>query len=311
MGREGATGHKHPEGRDFMPSGNVLEEPSSAGAADFVAGRRRPRSLYAPAYAPILLPIEAQIAVFPRASGAVVVGTSYLPEDTTFHAEHDHPKPWLDAGDQAEMPEQTGLFALPVGGAMPSASETAMDGADALLLELAPGAYVVSSEAWSPPLRRAGRFRSGLEIVASTPDVAELSDLLLVAGGLPAPTTLDDAVPRALPRARIEPGEAVAIVWEVSGLGFRAETVAYALSVKRTDRNVLNRIGDFLGLSDPPQPLALSWEEPGSDHPGHQLRHLDLDLPALDRGEYEIELTLRTQGRSDVVSTRRFEVVEP
>jgi hypothetical protein len=93
-------------------------------------------------------------------------------------------------------------------------------------------------------------------------------------------------------------------------LGFRPETLEYAVSVERTDRNVFSRIGDFLGLSDRPQPLALSWDEQGPGEPGHQFRYLDLDLPELDRGEYEIALTLRTRGRSEVVSTRHFEVVD-
>jgi hypothetical protein len=172
---EGATGHKHPEGRDFMPSGDVLEDPTAAGAEDLVADRRRPRSLYAPAYAPVLLPIEAQIAVFPREGAGIVVATSYLPEDTTFHAEHDHPRPWSEAGDQAHMPEQIGIFALPAGGGAPSFRATASGSEGALMLELPVGAYVVSSESWSPPLRRAGRFRAGVEIESGTPDVAVAS----------------------------------------------------------------------------------------------------------------------------------------
>ena len=39
--------------------------------------------------------------------------------------------------------------------------------------------------------------------------------------------------------------------------------------------------------------------------------HLDLDLPSLDEGEYEIRLVLRTADRSDAVSTARFAVRRP
>lgn len=311
LGREGATGHKHPEGRDFLPSGQVLLDPQGAEAGDLVPDRRRPRSLYAPAYAPVLLPVDAQVAVFPRGEEAIVVVAGYLPEDTSFHAGHDHPLPWMDPGDQADMPDRHGLFALLEGAAAPAFGETE-DGSDgALLLELSAGSYVVSYESWSPSRRVAGRFRAGLVITAVTPDVAIVSDLLLLTGGAPEPTSLEQALPRVLPRARIEPGAPLGVVWELSGLGFRAEALEYAVSVERTDRNVFSRIGDFLGISERPRALALSWEEPGPEQPGRAFRYLDLDLPPVDPGEYEITLTLSTQGRSDVVARRSFEVVEP
>ena len=82
------------------------------------------------------------------------------------------------------------------------------------------------------------------------------------------------------------------------------------MSVERTDRNVLRRLGDFLRITDRPRPLALSWQEPAPEAPGTHFRHLDLDLPVLEEGRYRITLTLRTQGRSDVTVTKHFEVVE-
>ncbi|MGD8288646.1 MAG: hypothetical protein PVI31_08490, partial [Gemmatimonadota bacterium] len=124
MERDAATGHKHPEGRDYMPHGDVLRDPTGAEARDMIAGRVRPGSLYAPPYAPLLLPIESALTVFPRADSALVVAPVYLPEDTSFHAGHDHPRPWLDAGDQAGMPDRVGFFALPVGGGEPVAAQT-------------------------------------------------------------------------------------------------------------------------------------------------------------------------------------------
>ncbi len=310
LGRDGATGHKHPEGRDFLPSGEVLTRPAAAEVEDFVSDRIQPRSLYAPVYAPLFLPIESEIAVFPREAGAVIVATVYLPDDTTFHATHDHPRPWLEPGDQADVPDRSGVFALPEGGVSPTAATVADFNAGALLIELPEGAYVLSAESWSPSLRRAGRYRTGLIVEAVTPDVATASDLLLLRGGQAAPTSVEGALPHALVRPRIRSGDRVAIAWELSGLGFRAETLEYAVSVERTDRNVLQRIGGFLGLSDRPRPLALSWQEPAPEIPGPQFRHLDLDLPPLDAGRYEITLTLSTQSRSDVVVTRGFEVLD-
>ena len=321
------VGHKHPEGRDFMPPARALEAPDTATAEDLRADRRRPRSLYAPAYAPVLLPMEGQLAVFPRGARTVIVATHYLPADTTLHATHSHPIPWLEPGDQADAPDRAGLFAMAVEdgrlhraervgggaggaeGAEGSEGEGAEGAEGASLLDVPTGPYVVSSEAWSPSARRAGRLRKGVPARPAPEDVATLSDILLLEHVDAQPSSLEAAVPLALPRARIRAGETFAIGWEVAGLGFRDETLEFEVSVERTDRGVFRRIGEFLRLADRPQPLALTWQEPGPTEPRHLFRYLSLDLPALEEGAYEIRLVLRTAGRSDAVTIGDLEVV--
>lgn len=312
--RDLATGHKHPEGRDYMPSGDVLRDPASADAEAMIAGRPGPRSLYAPAYAPVVLPMAGQLAVFPRGNRFALVATAFLPDDTSHHAQHDHPKPWMEPGDQEGMPDRYGVFALPVdedARATPLGTRRVGSAGGALMLDLPAGAYVVSAESWSPEARRAGRLRMGVRREPAPADVATVSDLLLLAPSPSAPGSLEDALLYALPAARIEPEDPLAVAWEISGLGFRDESLAYEVSVERTDRGFLRRVGELFGLAERARPLTLSWEEPGPDRPAVQFRYLALDLPALDRGDYRITLRLRTAGRSDVVATRAFEVAEP
>jgi hypothetical protein len=305
------TGHKHPEAREYMPSGEALANATTPDAAEFLADRSRPRSVYAPPYAPVIMPMEGQVVSFPRVDRVVVVATAFLPADTSFHADHDHERPWMEPGDQAGMPAQIGLFAVPLAGGR-MIEQTLTGSADGvLLLDLPPGGHVISVESWSPERRLAGRFRKGLDLEAVPPDVAALSGLLLLEGDRPTPESLHEALPAALPRPEIRPGQPLAIAWEVAGLGFRSETLRFEVSVERTDRNILRRLGDLLGLSERPPSLALSWEEPGPDHPTPHFRHLGLALPPLDPGAYEITLTLRTAGRSDAVTRQPFEVTEP
>lgn len=346
LSRDGVLGHNHPMGRDFIPPGEVVRDPVSAGPDDLNPGAGRTRSLHAPPYAPVLLPMDGQVAVFPRGRTMAVVATHFLPPDTTFHAHHRHPLPWLEPGDQVDMVDRTGLFALRVGVAdtaavadgsadlpdsvtegpvrlgaarrSPSGAEPPpirgvrrLHGPDgASLLELPTGDYVVSAESWSPSRRRAGRLRTGIGARPAPPDVATLSDVLLLRPAEREPETLEGALDLALPRASLYPGEPFAIGWEVAGLGFRPETLVFEVSVERAGRSVLGRIGDFLGVTDPPRPLVLSWEEPGPTEPGHAFHYLELDLPELDEGEYEIRLVLKTAGRSEAVSTTRFEVAD-
>ena len=305
---DNVIGHKHPEGRDYMPPGDALTVLETMTDEDLQADKRRPRSLYAPGYAPVLLPMESQVAVFPRSQGVVVVATHYLPEDTTYHAGHRHDLPWMEAGEQGNMPDRAGLFLLSEDGRRMTLarSEDASEGA--LMLEADPGSYLLSAEAWSPRLRRAGRLRRGLALAPATEDVAALSDLLMLRTTSVVPETLTEALPLALPKASIRPGQAFAIGWEVGGLGFGPETLSFEVSVARTDRGVFRRIGEFFRLAERPRPLALSWQEPGPAEPTHHFRYLNLDLPNLEPGEYEIRLVLRTSGRTDVGSTRSFSV---
>jgi hypothetical protein len=306
--RDRIVGRKHPDGRDYLPPGRALVDPASAVPDDYLAGRTRPRSLYAPPYAPVVLPLEGQIAMFPRGRTFTVVATHFLPTDTTRRAREGIPRPWSDSGDQADLPDRAGLFLLDAASGEVTAGE-AVDGAEgALRVEGAAGRHVLSVETWSPSRRLAGRLRMGVAHTPVPEDLPVLSDILLVDAEDPAPASLDDALPRALTRASVREGESVGIAWEVTGLGFRRETLAFDLSVERLDRNLLQRLGGLFGLSEPPRPLTLRWEETGPEEPGPVFRAVDLDLPGLEPGRYEVRLRLMTSGREPVTATRAFEV---
>ncbi len=190
------TGHNQPGAVDFMPAGSVLTDPASSAFDDLGADLSSPHTLYAPAYAPVLLPMQGQLALFPRGDRLVVVATQFLPEDTTYFARRDEPRAWMEAGDQAGMPDRIGLFAVPVAGGR--RRETVLDGTDrgALMLNLPMGRYVISSESWSPSRRRAGRQRVGVDRERAPDDIATLSDVLLLERADTPPSSLADALPR-------------------------------------------------------------------------------------------------------------------
>jgi len=308
---DGVIGHKHPEGRDYMPAGQSVEDPANATAHDLSPGKLTPRSLYAPRYAPVLLPMGGQVAVFPRGPRMVIVATSFLPEDTTFHVGHRHALPWMEPHEQAGLPDRRGLFASPLEGGR-AIERVTVGGSDGTsMIDVPLGSYLVSSESWSPERRRAGRLRRGVAARPAPEDIATLSDILLLRSASPSPPTLEAALDRTLLRPRVRSGEPFAIGWEIAGLGFRPEVLHFEVSVGRTDRGFIGRVGDFLHLSSPPRPLILSWEEPGPDDPGYHFRSLDLDVPALEPGQYEIRLVLRSADRTDAVTTRTLQVVDP
>ncbi len=319
--RDRVVGHKHPEGRDYMPPGRALIDPGALARDDLGADLTRPRSLYAPAYAPRLLPLDGQLAVFPRGREILVAAAGFLPPDTSRHAAHDHLRPWMEPGPQADLPDRVGLFLLPVRGAeeergdgepgVPMHSTTSTGSEPAAMLLRAPaGQYIASVEFFSPARRSAGRLRQPVDVAPTPDDIAAISDVLLLAPTTPEPERLEEAVPRMLPSPVIRPGQTFAIAWEVTGLGFRPEGLAFDVSVVRTDRGVLRRIGEFLRLAARAESLELSWEEPGPREPSVLFRYMSLELPHLDPGHYEVRLTLRTEGRAPATTATAFRVEE-
>lgn len=307
--RDRVIGRKHPDGRDYLPPGSVLADPASGTPDRFVAGRGRPRSLYAPPYAPVVLPIDGQVAVFPRGRAFVLVATHELPADTTRRTREGIARPWSEPGDQAELPDRAGLYLLDAGSGEVTRS-VAIDGeSGALLLEGEAGRHVLSVEVWSPSLRRAGRYRQGVVHTPVPEDIPVLSDILLVRVDGGPPESLEEAVARAAIRPSVQSGDRVGIAWEVTGLGFRTEILAFDLSVERADRSLVQRLGGLLGLSQPARPLSLRWEEGGPQEPGPMFRSVDLDVPDLEPGRYEVRLRLETVGRDPVTVTRLFDVL--
>jgi len=310
LGRDAASGYNPPQQRRYLPSGSVLSSPSLAAAEDLRADEGPARSLYAPAYAPVLLPTEPQVAVFPRGDRFVVVATSYLPADTSSGDHGPRPPALLDPGVLTTEGDQAGLFLVHTDDGETRSRTRGGGTTGRFLLEAPAGRYIVSVESWSPTRRRAGRYRIGLVRRGLPEDVATLSDLLMLDTEGSEPHTLSSALPHALVSPVIRSGQRVALGWEVSGLGWGSEDVTYRLRVERTDVGLLGRVGRWLRLGGREQALSLSWTEPGPAQPKPQFHWLALDLPTLKPGRYEVRLEAKMSARSALVSRRTFEVVE-
>ena len=108
------VGHWDPESRPLLPPPAALQDPARAPPEAWIPSGRWPRTAYAPPYAPVLLPGAAgQFALFPRGDRFVLVGAYALPEDTTYHARHDHPDRERVPPRWRDQPSEAGLFLLP------------------------------------------------------------------------------------------------------------------------------------------------------------------------------------------------------
>jgi hypothetical protein len=303
----GVVGHHHPESRVYIPPGDVLRDPAGSAKEGWRLSPARPRDGYAPAYAPVILPADGEVLRFPRGDRLVVVAAFGVPEDTAHHGPHGHP-PFAPPERYRGAAAQAGFFLVPLAGG--STLEVRRDGAapGALLLEAAAASYVASTEIWVPERGFAGRVRHGVRGLPLPLDVPTLSDLVLLERALPDSVPLELAVREIRAAGVVSPGDTLAVGWEIHGLGWRSDELSYRLSVFRTDVGFFNRLGDWLGISEPAAPLRLSWEEPGPDRPGPRFRTVTLQIPPLERGEYVLRLELSTDAGATLASERALRV---
>jgi hypothetical protein len=284
----------------------VLEDPPGAPASAWTADFRRPRAIYAPAYAAAILPADAQVAVLPRGDRVAVVAAVSLPRDTTERARsapaerNEARGPWRDAG------AEVGLFLISERGEVLEARRPGSAGA--LIVEAPAGRWVASVETWDPATRRAGRTRFGVDVPARAPDQPTLSDLLLVGGGLTEGASLPEAAARALTRDWMIAGERVSLAWELFGLSVADDPLRYRLSLDPRRPGLLRRFARAIGFARPAAGRLLEWQEESPSRPGPVLRAVELDLTALDPGSWVIRLEVHPRGRSPLVVEREIEV---
>ncbi|MFP3947953.1 MAG: hypothetical protein ACLFWG_04415 [Longimicrobiales bacterium] len=239
----------------------------------------------------------------------------------------------------------------------PTREREASSSSGALHLRVPMGRYLVSVEAWDSTAARAGRFRRGIGLEPLPPDVAAISDLVILeaqasrgssaedrspgrtadptadstpdstsdstsdstpdstpgasSGPADLPRDLESALPLVRPLAELCPGEDVAVGWELTGIGFRREAVEMGLRLGKTDRGFFSRVGDFLGLTSPPEPLTLEWTEQGPGEPRPFFRSVRLSLPPeMEAGAYLLVLEARLPGRNPLETVRRVRVPE-
>jgi hypothetical protein len=211
----------------------------------------------------------------------------------------------------ASPPVESGIFLIPSedGNATPTAELRFDKREGRFLLQVPNGRYIVGMESFSPSERRAWRERYGAWQVSINPGLAAMSDLLILGGNAELPETLDEALPNVLPSLRVASGNAVQVVWEVYGLEI-GQTAEVRIGVNEVTVGILSTVGQFLRMIEPDNPVAMSWEEAGPDVLGTVFRSVQLNLPELEPGDYELVVEVEPRGREAMRVTRRITVVE-
>jgi hypothetical protein len=292
------VGHHHPKSRGYLFPEEFLASPSDIPPESWVTAPRESRTWYAPPYAPDVEGLETQVGRFRRGERMLVVG-AYRPM-----VEGDLGRSvfaWGPDGGVEGTPHAALFLVSEEGGEPPYVQGQEPEGV--LFLEVPPGRYVSGLEVVNVEGRRAWRARQGVVQHALLPGMVDVSDLMILKEGAPLPASLEDAMSNLRRGVRLRRGERFAVLWEAYGLRVR-EPVRVTIGFSRGRPGFLERVGEFLGVLDPPQPVDITFEDVGPDDLQYAFRAAELELPDLDPGEYTLHLRLELSGREPLVTSR-------
>jgi len=287
-GEGGVVGHDPPGERRFAPDAVALERPWESAPSGMTLEDEGARTTYSPAYAERFLDLDHQLAVFRRGASARIVAGWSLPADSLDR--------WTRSSaaepSVSEVPVQTAV-AISTGPHDPAliVRKVVRGPSGSLAVTVPWGPAVVSVEALALEAGLAGRARYGLPMAGPASARPALSDLLVIDPAEPLPRSLDEAVPRALGRTRVEPEASIGVFWELYPPGGGPYQVRWSMRLRDDRGGFWNGLGAVLGLGERRAgTVALEWVEPipaGADvHP----RALVLQLPNLPAGAYALEL---------------------
>ena len=97
--------------------------------------------------------------------------------------------------------------------------------------------------------------------------------------------------------------EQFVVAWEVYGLGVDQE-VEVTLGFTEGRPAFLTRVGEFLGIVEPEQPVEITFTDAISDNVQTLFRAIAIQLPELEPGEYTLHLRLDLFGREPSIASR-------
>jgi hypothetical protein len=162
---------------------------------------------------------------------------------------------------------------------------------------------VSSVEVFEPEAGRAWRARQGVIQDPMVMGLVAVSDLLILREGAPIPEDLDEATALARPGVRVRAEEQFVVAWEVYGLGVDQE-VEVTLGFTEGRPAFLTRVGEFLGIVEPADPVEITFTDAGADNVQTLFRSIAIQLPELEPGEYTLHLRLDLFGREPSIASR-------
>jgi hypothetical protein len=295
------VGHHHPNSRGYLFPEEFLESPSDIPPESWITAPREARTWYAPPYAPDFRGLETQVGRFRRGDEMLVVG-AYQPAAPPVGPTGESAFGATDPYGGGSGPVESALFLIPEDGSEAVATYGS-DPEGVVTLRAQPGRYVSSLEVFDREGQRAWRARQGGRQLPLTPGLVAVSDLLILKEDAPFPETMEDAIPYVRPSIRVRGDERFAVVWEVYGLRVE-DQIQVTLGFTQGRPGFLARVGEFLGVLEPEDPVEVTFGDTGPGGMQTAFRAIVLELPDVEPGEYTLHLRLDLPGREPAIASR-------
>lgn len=291
-------GHDPTPAYRYIPPNYVINSPLTSDSTDWAVQLPPVVARYQPPYAKRLYMLEHQQSLFRRGDTALVV------------LAYDVRKVAALAGATLEA----GLVAAPA--TVADAGVTIQPNAPArgTLIARAPwGPLLMSAEVGAADSSVLVRARYGIRPPLATGVRVSLSDLLFYQPYGEFPTSVEQALPHAIPTQRVTRGQKIGVFWETYGTDPAGEMISILLTVapETDEAGAFTRAARALRLSRQSEPVSIGAQDVSARGSSRTSRALELDISSLRTGEYLVQLEIGVAGQYTVRADRRLVIVDP
>lgn len=293
--QENIIGYEPVPAYRFIPPFHVLTAPVTSDSTDWAVQLPPVVARYHPPYATRLLMLEHQQGLFRRGDTALVVVAYDVRKIERI----------------GNSPIEAALIATPTG--TPQQLENIQRGASkrGTMMVRAPwGPLLMSAEIAVPAESTLVRARYGIRPPLATGTRVSLSDLLFYEPYGQFPTSIEEALPHAIPTQRLNSGQKLGVFWESYGTNPSGEVITISLTVvpETEESSAMSRAARRLGLARGSAPVSLTVQDVSTRGSSTSARALELDISTLRRGEYLVQLEVTVAGQYTIRTDRRIVV---
>lgn len=293
--QENIIGYEPVPAYRFIPPFHVVTSPVTSDSTDWAVQLPPVVARYHPPYATRLLMLEHQQGLFRRGDTALVVVAYDVSRIERI----------------GNSPIEAALIATPTG--VPQQLENIQRGAPkrGTMMVRAPwGPLLMSAEIAVPAESVLVRARYGIRPPFATGTRVSLSDLLFYEPYGQFPTSIEEALPHAIPTQRVRSGQKLGVFWEAYGTDPNGEQVTISLTVvpETEEAGAFSRAARALRLARGSAPVSLTVQDVSARGSSTSARALELDISTLRRGEYLVQLEITVAGQYSIRTDRRIVV---
>jgi hypothetical protein len=289
-------GHDPSPAYRYIPPNYVLNSPVTSDSTDWAVQLPPVVARYQPPFAKHRYMLEHQQGLFRRGDTALVV----LAYDATK----------IEKLRGATL--EAALVATPSSDLQQNQTIRKNAPARGTLIVRAPwGPLLMSAEIAAADSSTLVRARYGIRPPLATGTRVSLSDLLFYQPYGEFPTSVEEALPHAIPTQVVRSSQKLGVFWEAYGTNPEGEQMTISLTVvtDSEEAGAVRRAARALRFARESAPVSITVTDVSARGSSRSTRALELDISTLRRGEYLVQLEVTVAGQYSIRADRRMVVI--